>query len=272
VQSKLRSIGRSETVPAELLELKARFSTEFPNSDAALERAMLVLAGQVFLESVLDFPADESVKHLICKELLSYAHPPANLERFAFGHYNFSAMCKIVSGERFPGGLLHWEISGFARSWFLRMPVTSILPTFLFTLKDTRGFHPFFVSHMGGLAARIPIVTESALLKSFCRVCLAAEKNPAIKGFVAVSWLHSKETHRVSPHLAFMNRPYLESGGCYFEVGLKPESGALLKGDPGRAKLYGRYVRIVGGVMCSRQQLISWLHNHPEVASNLAVR
>jgi hypothetical protein len=273
--AKLQFVARTQVVPPDLFALKQQFETEFPDcGQAVIERAMLLSLATAFLPSIPDFPADESVKHLLCKEVLSYAKPPATLERFTFGHYNFTGMCKIVLGERFPGGVLHWEVSGIPRNWFFKMPPRRVLPALWFTLKDSRGYRPFFVSHMGGLAARIPLVTEREFLKSFCRVSLALEQNPDIKGFMAVSWIHSEATHRVSPHLSFVNRPFLESGGCYFEIGPDRESEAFLEGDPTRAELYrsGKYIPILGGMMCSRRQLLDWRRRRPDIVSSLTVR
>jgi hypothetical protein len=38
------------------------------------------------------------------------------------------------------------------------------------------------------------------------------EMQPDIKGLVVSSWLLSADTFKVSPHLSFVNKPFVESG------------------------------------------------------------
>jgi hypothetical protein len=91
---------------------------------------------------------------------------------------------------------------------------------------------------------------------------------------MASSWLYSRETHRINPHLAFFNRPYMEAGGFYADLGpALPESG-FLKGDPKRAELYnsGEYRPTNALVLCSRSQAIAWKQTRPEIAQLIHVK
>ncbi|MGB2677720.1 MAG: hypothetical protein WAN12_11620, partial [Candidatus Acidiferrum sp.] len=102
--------------------------------------------------------------------------------------------------------------------------------------------------------------------KTFYRMAATLEKQPPIRAIMGMSWLHSTETQRVSPHLAFLNRPFIESGGIYLDLGYpKPDSG-FLEGSSHRSELYasGEYRPTIGAVICSRDQAISWKQAHPE--------
>jgi hypothetical protein len=227
------------------------------------------------VDTVPSQPVDDSVKHLFCKEILSFAQPPpASLERFSLKHFPFVAMSKIVTFRRFPAGQTQWEISGLPRSFLLKTPPRQLPATLWFTLAHMKGRAPYFVCHLAATVVPLRLLTERELLKTFCRLALAIELQPHIKGVMAGSWLHSRETHRVSPHLAFLNVPYLASGGHYFDAGPAKELDGFLAGDPHRAELYrsGKYKPTFGVVLVSRDQIIQWRRDHEDIVSTLAVR
>ena len=96
----------------------------------------------------------------------------------------------------------------------------------------------------------------------------ALERQPEVRGLMTGSWFHSLETHRVSPHLAFVNRPFLEAGGIYTELGpADPEDGFLV-GNPARAALYHSGPAF-GLVMCTREQAIAWKRSNPELEQSV---
>lgn len=277
ILNKLNSVAETQSIPPQLLSLKEEFSAQSPEiaQRATLERAMLVYGGFIALSSVPSLPVDDSVKHLFCKEISSYACPPVgSLDRFRFGGYPFVIMSKIVVLKRFPAGQSDWEVSGMPRSWFGKISLSQLPSTLYFTLVNMRALKPYLVCHLAGATHRKYLLTEREFLRSFCRLALAVGMQPAIKGVMAGSWLHSKETHRVSPHLAFLNRPYLECGGHYFDAGPAGEKDGFLSGDSARASMYrsGEYKPTFGVVMCSREQILDWLRNHQDVVTTLAIR
>lgn len=237
-----------------------------------LERALLARASLLALDRIRELPVHESVKHLFCKEFISYAEGSPSPERYVHTAFPFFAMSKVVVLQRFPGGQLHWEVSGFPRRWFARIQARALPKSLLFFILKTRALHPYFVWHLGGTTERLPFLLEREALKTFYRMAATLEKQPSIRAILGGSWLHSVETHRVSPHLAFLNRPFTESGGIYLDLAPN-ESHGFLAGDNSRAQLYasGKYRPTFGVVICSRNQAISWKQAHPEFEQLVSV-
>jgi hypothetical protein len=277
VCSRLLRAGAMRKSPAP--ELAALHPADVPEGagsyDFALERALLVRTAILSLDAIPDLPVDESVKHLFCREFTAYARPPATaLDNFAMDGSRFAAMSGIVSLSRFPAGQYHWIISGIPRSWFRRVSMAR-LPGFCYFLAAyTHGWAPFFEPHLNGTTSRSTFVTEREYFKSFYRMAAAIEKQPRIKAIMASSWLYSRETHRINPHLAFFNRPYMEAGGLYTDLGPALPGSGFLEGDPQRAELYksGEYHPTNALILCSRIQAIAWKQAHPEIAQLLNVR
>src|SRR5664279_2151524 len=48
--------------------------------------------------------------------------------------------------------------------------------------------------------------------KAWYRMARSVEADSKIRGLVAFSWFHSPDTFKVSPHLSFINKPFVESG------------------------------------------------------------
>jgi hypothetical protein len=238
-----------------------------------VERALLVRGALGALDQIGGLAVEESVKHLFCREFISYAEGAAAPDWYASSGFPFFAMSKIVLLERFPGGQLQWEISGFPRRWLARIPGRALPRALSFLALQARGLHPYFVWHVGGTTKRLPFLLEREALKTFYRMAATLEMQPGARAILGGSWLHSVETHRVSPHLAFLNRPFLEAGGIYLDLGPAQPDDGFLAGDPRRAELYasGEYRPTFGLVICSREQAIGWKRGHPELEKAVRV-
>lgn len=244
--------------------------TRFP-----LERKLLLDQALIALPRISSLPVDETVKQLFCKEIMFIAEPSDDaLPKFSLDGYTFVAMARLVFLERFPAGHYHWEVSGFPKSWFLKIPLHLLPRTLRFLLFEARGIRPWFVSHMRGTGPGNPFLVESEFRKSFFRMALAIEKQPHIQAVMAQSWLHSPETHRVSPHLAFLNRLFVEAGGIVTDLGPAGEEDGFATGNKQRAELYraGKYKPTVGVAACSRRQIIAWAKTHHELEGQIAVK
>jgi hypothetical protein len=273
----LRASARTYRATPELLALRDSLVAECGAAAeaGALERALLVRAALTAIGRLPELPVDDSVKHLFCKEFSCYANPPEAIRsNFSLTRNVFFAMSRIVLLERFPAGASQWEISGFPRSWLLKVAPPYRARTFRFLALQTKGFKPFFVGHLAGTRQKLPFLNEREFQVAFYRSAVAIEKQPAIKAMMAGSWLHSLETHRVSPHLAFLNRANIEAGGIYTDLGPAKPNDGFLAGDPHRAELYraGEYKPTFGVVMCTRDQAIAWRRAHPELEARAAVR
>ena len=273
----LQASARSDKATPQLLALRDWLESEsgLAAESGVFERALLVRAALPAIDQISKLPVDETVKHLYCKEFAFYAKPPESAHsRFSLQAYPFIAMSKIVLLKSFPAGPLHWEASGFPRSWFVRVAPQFMARTYQFLALKTRGFKPFFVPHLAATRQKQPFLIEREYFAAFYRAAMALEKQPPIKALMAGSWLHSVETHRVSPHLSFMNRPYIEAGGIYTDLGPASPNDGFLAGSKERAELYhaGKYKPTFGVVMCTSKQAIAWKRAHPEIEPLLAVK
>jgi hypothetical protein len=240
-----------------------------------LERKLLLDQTLVALPQIKALPVDETVKQLFCKEFLLIAEPAdATLPQFSMNVYPFMSMARTVMLNRFPAGHYHWEISGFPRSWLPKISLSLLPATLRFLMFESRGLKPWFVSHMRATGPGMPFLIESEFQKSFYRMALALEKQPHIESVMAQSWLHSPETHRVSPHLAFLNRIFVEAGGIVTDLGPAKLEDGFAVGNKHRAELYraGQYKPTNGIAACTRSQAIAWAQQRPEIERQLTVK
>jgi hypothetical protein len=273
----LRQNAERKQPAPDLLSLRAKLAADgvLSGDRATFERTVLLRAAQPALDEVAALRVEESVKQLICKELAAYARPtPAMLPLLTLESRAFAAMCGIVAVTRFPAGQYQWVVSGMPRSWLAKVPLRKLPAVCRFLAFHARGFRPFFVPHLGGTLPPAGLVTERQYQKSFYRMTATVEQQPKIKGIMAVSWMHSRETHRVSPHLAFYNRPYMEVGGLYVDLGPADSGDGFLAGDPRRAELYrdGAYRPTHALVLCSREQAIAWLQAHRDLGTEVSLQ
>jgi hypothetical protein len=230
-----------------------------------LQRTLLLRAALQSLDQIPHLPVEDSVKHLFCKEYVFYANPPEGaLAKFECNTHPFLTMVKLALLTRFPAGQQQWEISGLPRSWLPRLRLGHALKALSYFATKARAFHPYFVPHLAVSSTTVAFMAEREFMKSFYRMAASLENQPAIRGIMAFSWLHSRETHRVSPHLAFLNRPFLESGGFYADLGPAPENAGFLARDVNRAALYrsGQYRPTLALITCTREQALAWRCSH----------
>ena len=264
----LRACAQTEKPNLKLLALLKASAQDsaLASQPGLLERSLLVQASLRALAKIEELPVYPPVKYLYFQEFVRWAEESTHSDSFAQGTHPFRAMCKLALLMRFPGGQLHWEVSSFRKRWFLRMDPATLRRALAFFTTKTRAFQPYFVWHLGHTTKKVPFLLEREAFKTFYRMAATLEQQPSIRALMGLSWLHSEETHRVSPHLAFLNRPFTECGGIYLDLGFPKPSSGFLEGDTHRAQLYksGEYRPTIGAVICSRDQAISWKRAHPE--------
>lgn len=259
---------------AALLELAKQSDSLGIAKARALERALLARAGLSLLDEISDLPVEDSVRHLVCKEIAFMATPSEEtLPHFEVTGDRFMTMSKIVRARRFPAGQHQWEISGFPRRWLAKLSPLLLIKTTAFLFGKAGGLYPYIESHLAPVFRGVPMLLEREFWMAFYRMARSLERQPEIKALMASSWLHSPETHRVSPHLEFMNRPFEQAGGLIIEIGRSRPDDGFLKGDQKRAELYcaGQYRPTCGVALCSREQALAWADAHPEIGE-LAMR
>ena len=227
---------------------------------AAFERTALLRTVLQNLDGVPHLPVDESVQQLFCRDFNFYATAAeCDLKSFRISSGDYYSRLRVALLQRFPAGQSEWEVSGFPRGWLLKVAPADLPRTLFFFATKLKGFAPMFVGHLSS-GRRSPFLLERDFRLGFYRSALAIERQPHVRGSMAVSWLHSRETHRVSPHLAFLNRPFMEAGGLYVDLGPASLSDGFTEGDPHRVELYtrGEYKPTTALVVCTREQLIAW--------------
>jgi hypothetical protein len=258
----------SENFEVALRRLARQIGAEQDFESARLQRALLLNAALVSLKKLETFPVQCSVKHLICEEFRFFAEvPDREMPLFAPGQYSLLALAKISILERFPAGQFHWEVSGFPRSWLFKVPPSDIPRLAYFLAAKLNGFSPCFFPHMATRRKNPLMLLEKESDKSWFRMASSAQLFPGIRGLVASSWLHSPDTYRVSPHLSFINKPFVESGALITTMGKADESAGFMVGSSQRREMLksGRFQPTFGLVLWSRKQMADWVQAHPEL-------
>jgi hypothetical protein len=233
----------------------------------ALERVLILQTALDALRRLGALPVSDDVKRLFCEEFEYMAHPSRAIGLDA-AKGSFVAFCQLATFRRFPAGQFHWDVSGIPRSWLLDAKGRDRLRLFYWIAAKLRGFRPVFFSHLNANRRNRSVLTEREANRSYYRMAQSMALQPAVKGLVTCSWLHSPDTFAASPHLAWVNRPFLEHGGLVVVLGpADPHSGVLTR-SPERQKLYeaGRFKPTTGLAVWPRAQVLGWAERHPEFA------
>jgi hypothetical protein len=128
-----------------------------------------------------------------------------------------------------------------------------------FFLFRTRGFRPFYESHMDGGALRRFSPEEFELC--YLRIAELLELNPHVKGFFSSSWWNDPRLAIISPTLAFLHKKPEQNGALNLrgQFDEKSVNDALMFSTK-RRQLYeaGEYQPRVYTVVWARKDLIRW--------------
>lgn len=266
----LRSVAIAKDRKPRLLSLLRQLgASSEPVLDevAGIQRTLLLQTALFNVKRLETMPVVPSVASMFCNEFQFFARPSAReMHLFQWESYSFLAFAKIALLERFPAGQFHWEVSGLPRSWLFRVPRAMLPHVSYFIATQLQGFAPCFFPHMA-TRRTLPLLLEKECDRSWHRIARSIENQPDIKGLVASSWLHSTDTFKVSPHLSFMNKPFVESGAIVTTIGEAKEKG-YLTGSALRRRLYenGEFRPTQGLILWSREQMIRWARSHPELS------
>jgi len=238
------------------------------DQDKTLERFLVLKAAVRSLDELDTMRVSAAVKQLFCEEFMLFAQPDeATKARLCIEHDGFTARCKFASLRRFPAGAMDWEISGLPKSYLARVAPASLPQAAYFVAAKMRGFAPAFFIHLGAHPKKSRLLIEKEVNKSFYRMAQSIELQPEMKGLVASSWLHSPDTHAVSPHLAWLNQTFQNSGAFICVMGAaSPDSGVFHR-SPERRKLYeaGQFKPSTGLILWPRQKMLEWAAQHTEL-------
>lgn len=245
----------------------ARFGIS--EQDETLERFLVLTTAVRSLDKLDALPVKDNIKLLFCEEFMLFAQPDeATKVRLHVEHDGFAARSKFASLRRFPAGAMDWEISGLPRSYFARIAPASLPRAAYFVAMKMGGFAPALFPHVGAHPKKSRLLVEKEVDKSFYRMAQTIELQPEMKGLVASSWLHSPDTHRVSPHLAWLNKTFQNNGAFICVMGAASVDSGVFHRSPERRKLYdaGQFKPTTGLILWPRRNMIEWAAQHPELA------
>lgn len=241
----------------------------FTKAGDAFERAFLAFAAQETIPDIETLPVYEPVKSLMRAEFEYYTRPPKpGSDPIAIGTYAFVVACKTIALSRFPAGPLDWEISGFPRSWFLKIRPRDLPRVLTFLLYRVRGLAPLFFIHVARSPKKRSLVIEKEVLRSYYRIARSLELQPKLKGILASAWFHDPAAVEHYPHLEWLNRPYLDANGLIVMGAPAPADSGFMDRNEKRKEQYlkGEIRFRMGIALWPRAAAIRWSNDHPEFA------
>jgi hypothetical protein len=233
---------------------------------ASFERFVLAHTTSHSLDRLASEPVALSVKRLWCETLLRFMDPrPASRA----SDQRFLALCKIASLRRFPAGQFDWEPSGLPRSWVPRVrPASAMLTVASLIALKWRGFKPAFYVHVT-VTRPVHALLEREAEKAYHLMAQSMHLQADIKGMIASSWFHSPDTFKITPHLSWLNRVFLENGGVVCTMGPASADCGVFQRSPDRQQAYdeGRFKPTLGLIIWPRPEMLAWAARHPELAS-----
>lgn len=234
------------------------------------ERRLLSYAARETASRIESLPVYEPVKSLIRAEFQHYTHPPEGATNpIEIGTNEFVVACKTISLARFPAGPMDWEISGFPRSWLLSIRKSDLPRVLAFLLSQVRGFAPMFFIHVARQPKNRSLVIEKEVLRAYYRIARSLDLQPQIKGILAHAWFHDPAAVGRYPHLAWINRPYLEANGLITTAGPAPANSGFMEGNEDRRKQFekGELRFRMGIAIWPREAAIRWADKHDELSA-----
>ena len=241
----------------------------FAKAGDAFERAFLACAAQVTAPRIETLPVYAPVTSLMRAEFQYYTSPPKpGSDSLGIGTTAFVVACKTIALSRFPTGPLDWEISGFPRSWLLKVRPSHLPRVLAFLLFRIHGFAPLFFIHVARKPKSRSLVIEKEVLRSYYRIARSIELQPGLKGILASAWFHDPTVVERYPHLQWLNRPYLEANGLIVIGGLAPADSGFMERNEERKEQYikGEIGFRMGIALWPRAAAIRWANDHPELA------
>jgi hypothetical protein len=251
--------------PARALKEKAR-RARIELEVGAFERALLRYAALETSSRIDGLPVHESVKALMRNEFAYYAKP-AGGDPLEIGSYQFVTGCKVISLRRFAAGPMDWEISGFPRSWLFQVGLSDLPRVLWFLSMRMGGFKPMFFMHVARRPKNRGLLLEKEVLRSYYRMARSLELQESIKGIMADAWFHDPAAVAANPHLACLNRPYLEEGGLIVTRGPAQATAGFLEHNIQRKDEFesGRLRYRIGVALWPRKAAIDWARRRPDL-------
>ena len=262
----IEQVGTEPGAAERVATLRAKLSNDdAQNTD--VEHCLLLHAVTAYRTRLSRLVMGERVLEHLADELLFLAAPPACDRAYLLAPSpSFVAFAKIATARRFPAGQLHYELSGIPLSWLIHLGPRRLAKVLLFLAANGGARRPYFCHHLTWRRKNRMCLLESEQNRSYHRIAQSLALHPGVKGLLTESWLHSPDTFRVSPHLEWLNAPFLEYGGLIVVLGDAEESCGVFTASASRKKLYeeGRFRPTTAMVLWPRAAMLAWASAHPE--------
>lgn len=235
-----------------------------------LERFLLAETARAALDRIASLPVIDSVRQLLLDEMCLYASPDARRRPMLHRDTeSFRAACEVVRLRRFPAGQYHWDVSGFSRKHLRHVSIRDLPGFLLFLARRMKGRGPAFFPHVNGFRRNPYVWLEAESNRSLHRMATSLALQPAIVGLVTRAWLHDPWLGETSPHLAWINRVFVENGGLVVANGPAGTDAGFLANNAARQKSFeeGSYRPQYGIVLWPRAAMLEWAARSPEFAS-----
>lgn len=154
--------------------------------------------------------------------------------------------------------------SGFPRSYLGIPPRTQILTRALFFARATRGFRPFYETHMD--RRLIKFFSPEGYSRCYRSLAELLAMNPGVKGVMfGASWFVDPKLDEISPELSYLRTVPTENGARLFPA---PTTERAMRDavrlSPIRQRLFneGKYTPQSYIIVWPRQSLIDWSYDH----------
>jgi hypothetical protein len=233
---------------------------------SGFERALLRYAAIETSPRIAGLPVTESVKALMRSEF-QYHTRTSGGDPLEIGSYLFVTGCKVISLRRFAAGPMDWEISGFPRSWLLKVGISDLARVLWFLSMRMGGFRPMFFMHVARRPKNRGLLLEKEVLRSYYRMARSLELQKSMRGIMASAWFHDPAAVADNPHLAWLNRPYLEEGGLIVNMGPAQATAGFMEHNTQRKEEFesGKLRYRIGVALWPREAAIDWARRRPDL-------
>jgi hypothetical protein len=164
----------------------------------------------------------------------------------------FDELARIVTLRRYHAGQSSFDIMAMPRTWLLRIHPLALPGVLSEIATGLRGLGPIVMPHLNYWRANPMMLLPGENDRAMWRIARSIERQPAILGLVASSWLYSTDVGDASPHLAWVRAFYEENGAYLVDMELAPERMGFLIGSEARRRLHA------AGSFRPRNTLVIW--------------
>jgi hypothetical protein len=260
----VRHVSDDAATLAPLTAVIAEVTAGTPVAVGVPERFMILQAILANLEAIPGLRLAPAVQACIYEQFAEFA---ANEARHAWcraGTFSFMVVAKKATLRIFAGGEFYWEVSGFPRSWLPKVAPESLPQVLWYLTTKFKGVRPAYFFHLDP-GRRVRALSPDGLDACYRRMAQCLALQPEVRGILTVGWLHSPDTHRISPHLAWRNQTVLDNGGVVARIDLPVEHPLVFHRSPERRKAFeeGRFTPTNGLVLWAAADLRRWAARQP---------